>query len=434
MNYRFLDFLFSWIFPTKRDRRKFRRLCRTIDNRKTTKQVQLRYKHILNNRPPKDKYNVVFLVNEISKWKYQSLYDAMKNSKKYYPIIVLTIADIQNKLAIEDKKKIIEKSIKFFKMKNMDVRVKYDLTSNKALPLKDLNPDIVFYQQPYDLSKNQAPLEISKYAITAYVPYYLPDFRNLELDCETDFHHKLYRYYVLNEELKQEYEEHLQEINEYSGNLKAVGHTMLDLFKENQEFDDNGYVIYAPHWSIPLATNKNTINISTFDKNGMFILNYAKMHPEINWVFKPHPTLKTALKRIGWTTESIENYYNEWNKIALVSYDSNYVDLFMKSKAMITDSGSFLLEYFVTGKPLLHLISDAAINMPYAQLKKYFDTFYEIRNNEELVKSIENIILNKQDYKANKRKILLENSAFIKENAAQNILKDLDNIFEEAKE
>ena len=117
-----------------------------------------------------------------------------------------------------------------------------------------------------------------------------------------------------------------------------------------------------------------------------------------------------------------------------MSYDSNYVDLFMKSKAMITDSGSFLLEYFVTGKPLLHLISDAAINMPHAQLKKYFDTFYEIRNNEELVKSIENIILNKQDYKADKRKILLENSAFIKENAAQNILKDLDNIFEEAKE
>ena len=73
----------------------------------------------------------------------------------------------------------------------------------------------------------------------------------------------------------------------------------------------------------------------------MFILNYAKMHPEINWVFKPHPTLKTALKRIGWTTESIENYYNEWNKIALVSYDSNYVDLFMKSAIFFASGMSF---------------------------------------------------------------------------------------------
>ena len=119
-------------------------------------------------------------------------------------------------------------------------------------------------------------------------------------------------------------------------------------------------------------------------------------------------------------------------KIALASYDSDYVDLFIESNAMITASGSFLLEYFATGKPLLHLISDATTNMPYKQLKKYFDTFYEIHNKEEFVKYLENVVLNKQDYKADKRKILLENSAFIKENAAQNILKDLDKIFEEA--
>ncbi len=432
VNFKHLSFLLSWIFPTKRDRQIFRNLCNSIENRKYTIKVQENYQKTLKKLSKNNKHNVVFLVNEISKWKYQSLYDAMKNTQNYNPIVALTIADIQKNLDIENKKNIIENNEKFFKNKGIETVIKYDLEENKALSLNDLEPDIVFYQQPYNLPKIQSPEVVSKFAITGYVPYYLPDYRNLELDCEWDFHHKVFRFYVLNEELKQEYETHLKAINEFNGNFKAVGHTMLDLFAQKQNIENKGYVIYAPHWSIAQAGNENNINISTFDQNGLEILEFAKNHPEINWAFKPHPTLKTALKRIGWTDESIENYYNEWEKIALVSYDSDYVDLFLSSKAMITDSGSFLLEYFVTGKPLIHLISESATNMPYKQLNKYFNSFYKVYSNQELEECLSEIILRNQDSKFDERKKLLETSNFSKENAAQNILKDLDCIFKEA--
>ena len=74
---------------------------------------------------------------------------------------------------------------------------------------------------------------------------------------------------------------------------------------------------------------------------------------------------------------------------------------------MITDSGSFLLEYFVTGKPLIHLISDSATNMPYRQLSEYFNSFYQAHNNEELSQFLDEVIINNNDYKFENRKKLL---------------------------
>lgn len=432
INFNFVSFLISWIFPTKKDRQIFRRLCASIENRKSTKVVQARYPKVLKKVTVNKKHNIIFLVNEISKWKYQSLYESMKNSDNYNPVVVLTIADIQKNLDIKSKRSIIERNTIFFKNKGIEVVLKYDLLADEALGLSDLEPDVVFYQQPYNLPKVQSPEVVSKYALTAYVPYYLPDYRNFELDCGYDFHHKLFRFYVLNDELKQEYERYLSDINEYYGNFRAVGHPMLDLFNKKENVENKDYVIYAPHWAIASKKNENNINISTFDKNGELILKFAQNHPEINWVFKPHPTLKTALGRIGWSTESIENYYNEWKKIALVSYDSDYVDLFLASKAMITDSGSFLLEYFVTGKPLIHLIAESACNMPYKQLNKCFNSFYKVYDNQELEECLSEIILRNQDNKFNERKKLLEESKFLEENAANNIIKDLDCVFKEA--
>ena len=46
-------------------------------------------------------------------------------------------------------------------------------------------------------------------------------------------------------------------------------------------------------------------------KYGKDILDYAKSHPEINWVFKPHPRLRTELTYSNvWTKKEVddENY------------------------------------------------------------------------------------------------------------------------------
>ena len=44
---------------------------------------------------------VLFLVNEIAKWKAQSLYDLLESSGRYEPVIGITIADIDVELSTE---------------------------------------------------------------------------------------------------------------------------------------------------------------------------------------------------------------------------------------------------------------------------------------------------------------------------------------------
>ena len=435
MGYKMLSTLLAWTIPNKKDRVAFRNLCDKIDDRKKTKYTIKKYPKIILKLKNKSKLKVIFLVNEISKWKAQSLFDLMLQEEKFEPVIALTIADVQKHLSLAQKKEILDKNFNYFSAKNMPVVVAYNVAKDKAIELKSLGADIVFYQQPYLIPKNQDIEKVSDYALTCYIPYYLPDYKNFELDCDRPFHHKLYRFYVFNKEFEKMYKERFEQEGFESSSIKGFGHTMLDLFRKNESPQANSpeYVIYAPHWSIPGASNENIINnISTFNKNGKHILEFAQMHPEINWVFKPHPTLKTALKRTGWSKAEIDNYYNAWGKLGLVSQDSDYVDLFMKSKAMITDSGSFLMEYFVTGKPLLHLISDLASHEAYVELHKYFETFYKIYTNEEIDKYLQAIVLDNNDVKSEERKKILADSAFLQENTAQNIVKDLNKIFEEA--
>ena len=80
-----------------------------------------------------------------------------------------------------------------------------------------------------------------------------------------------------------------------------VFHQQLNL--KNHKEKEKKYVIYAPHWSI----DDNRTNYATFEWNGKYILEYAKKHPEIKWIFKPHPSLKLRLETQKiMTNEEIE--------------------------------------------------------------------------------------------------------------------------------
>lgn len=432
MKYNLLSVLISWVFPTRRDRNKFRKFCESIDNRAEIKKAQKRYICVANSikKSQKTKIKVLFLVNENSKWKTQSLYDLLEKSEKFEPVIALTIADRQKRASKEEKKKCLEENFEFFKTRNMTCVYAWDIEKNKAKNLNIFKPQFVFYQQPWFLPKIQQPKNVSKFALTCYVPYFVPNYGIMNMDC-SEFHKFLYRNYVLNKDWENLYKNYIGE--DYTGNIVSVGHTMLDdLYLKKDIKNDEDYVIYAPHWSIPCQGNKNDENYATFLWTGKIILNYAKNHPEINWVFKPHPTLKVALKRTGFFSNSdIENYYKEWETVAKPFYSANYMEIFMKSKALITDCGSFLIEYFCTGKPIIHLISDQCSAIPPEPTQKIFNTFYQVKNAGELYNQLENLLQRNNDYKQEERLRILKDLNLENCYAAQNIINDLEKIIAE---
>ena len=86
---------------------------------------------------------------------------------------------------------------------------------------------------------------------------------------------------------------------------------------------------------------------------------FAKNHPEISWVIKPHPTLFTYVVEIKLfpSVEAFAEYLQMWDDLpnAQVYTGAYYQGLFATSDGMIHDSGSFIAEYQFVNKPMIFL-------------------------------------------------------------------------------
>ncbi|MEE6207147.1 MAG: hypothetical protein VZR95_03740 [Alphaproteobacteria bacterium] len=379
------------------------------------------YKGIVERIKKQGKCRVVFYVFEIAKWKTDSLYRLMQKDSRFEPIIVIAMTPGRiNFYSDEEKKERFDKYLAFFKSKGYEVYSGFDLKRNKNLSLKEFKPDVVFYQQHLGNGILNDVVNVRKYALTCYVPYNVPNYVNLEYDYD-NFCRKIFRFYVVNEQLKDYY----ASVNDDS-NMRATGHTALDEFYLNRgKPKENKYVIYAPHFSIMHPHVHNKFYYGTFNYNAKLILKFAQQHPELNWVFKPHPNLIESLRRMLVPEEEINGYYNAWRKIGIVCEDSDYVDMFANAKAMITDCGSFCTEFFCTGKPLIHLIHPISINWPCEAMRPMFDSFYEAHNNEELLQLMDKILLKNEDDRKEERLKVLKELHLGTVYAAQNIMDDL---------
>jgi UDP-N-acetylglucosamine 2-epimerase len=201
--------------------------------------------------------------------------------------------------------------------------------------------------------------------------------------------------------------------------FRVVGHPILDSYSVKDETEKK-YIIYAPHWTVC----GDNLRFGTFKWSGEKMLNFAKSHPELNWVFRPHPLLYNFIISSGFMRQQeIDKYYDEWKSFAVFSEGGDYIDLFKQSYAMITDCGSFLTEYFVTENPVIHLVSEQ-LN-PNSTIQEIDKTYYTAHDSDELIKHLHHVILDKNDYKKEERVKLLEKLNFRNSNSAEKIINDI---------
>ncbi len=365
--------------------------------------------------------NVAFYVYDSAKWKCQSVYDLMTKDERFTPCVFVTKCNAPennfNNQTIDD----IKKTYEFFKSKDMNVKYAYDLENDKFIPFEKMSPkpDIIIYQHPWYVETTQGPVVCSKFALTYYVPYYISDIDN-PIEYDLRFHRYIYRYYVPDEIIRKNYAPNMYDKGE---KLIVAGHPQLDFYLDDKTENERKYVIYAPHWTVC----GDNLRYSTFDWNGYKILEFAEKHPELNWVFKPHPCLYNFLFMSGYMTkDDADEYYKRWHDVGIVCEDGDYMQLFQNSIAMITDCGSFLTEYFFTKQPCIHLVSQYFKGNE--NVKRICETYYNVHNADEMNKFFEEVLIYKNDPKKQERLALLKklnypNSAeFIVEDILKNLL------------
>lgn len=412
------------------------RLYGLLTRLKSESRVQLaRYFHIRAIRKIRSKVRkgerirVLFIDTETAKWKLQSLYEQMQNDIHYEPIVGVSRRDYsENKTTVELMHGISD-ALQFFANEGDNSSIIYDCERSEPINFDKLSPDIVFYEQPWYGPRCHNIWFVHRKALTCYEPYFVPNIGFPEFEAHMEFHRYLGYFFLLNKGWVNEYTKGVPKWF-YSGKLVDVGHTMLDLIaqSDNTELEaKKRTVIYAPHHSL---SSDSLMKIGTFLENGMEILHYAKNHREVNWVFRPHPVLKNVLQKLdGWGPTEQKRYYSEWAAIGLISDGGDYLDLFARSSVMITDCGSFLVEYAATGKPIIHLISKNADREPAMPTRKLISTYYKAHNIEELNKVLELVLVRGEDPMYKVRQAAVKEANLSGQNAAKNIMDFFDKKF-----
>lgn len=335
---------------------------------------------------------VGFVVHSVSMWTVDGLYQLMKNSNNYKPII-LVVPYATSEVNKETKN--------YFQNKGYEVET---LNTSSF----DINSfDVIVYTHPYVADENNINiLSLSLDKLVSYVSYsYILSNKIEKLDmpvyllswkffCDSPFYKELVE----------------KKSRIYSNNAVFCGYPKMDRFFSSlgnsiDMIGDKKVIIYGPHQSV----NYTGIKSATFELNGWYMLYLAeKLKDKVFWIVKPHPLLRIHSVEAGLFNDEkgYDDYLNKWQQTgsAKVIENGDYMEAFKSSSAMITDSVSFLAEYQFTGKPLLLLESGKQTYNEFGNSIK--EILYKCKGNDffEIEAFINNVLLSKDNMKEVRKK------------------------------
>lgn len=116
-------------------------------------------------------------------------------------------------------------------------------------------------------------------------------------------------------------------------------------------------VIVAPHHTI--GNWEGGVNFGNFLQYQDYFLQMPAIYPDMDFIFRPHPLLFTALARASNYGEKKAEAYLAGMRShpnVIVQMGGDYLETFVNSDAMIHDCGSFTAEYLFTGKPVCRIM------------------------------------------------------------------------------
>lgn len=384
----------------------------------------------------KKSIKVLFLVLHDSVWKYEKLYELLKEDKNFIPQLVVVPVVDENNIDWDN----YNRTLNYFNTNKYNCTGTYNELKEEWIDIKtDAKPDLVFFTNPHKLSFDKYHIHNFKDKLTCYSSYAFVVIHLLELHYNQKFHKVLWKYFL---ETKQ-HQTYLSSFNkENQTNGFISGFPGLDkIFDEDfrpqqvwkKHSESKTYkVIWAPHHTIP--GQDSGLNYSSFMLYYQFFIDLLVEHKNIQVAFKPHPLLKTKLyKNEEWGKQKTDNYYNQWSALPNGQLEeSNYIDLFYLSDAMILDSASFIVEYLYFDKPILFTMKDDEIKVRFNSFgKKVFDYLYTGKNNEDLSRFLQNQVIKGNDVMKDKRnaffkeEVLPKNGKTASENIYAQISKEL---------
>lgn len=355
--------------------------------------IQHNHSKALQKVKKKDRITVAFFLIHSSVWKYDRVYNSLKCDDHYDPVIIVCPYMDYGEQGMQQ-----EMSLAYNKFKVKGYKVLKTLNNGVWLDVKKtVNPDIIFFTNPHKITKDEYLITNYLDKLTCYVPYNFGNCHLLNMFHNQPFHNYLWKLFA-ETEIHKQFSVDLafnKGVNVIVTGFPGTDELNNKNYKVNDVWKKSNFgkkrIIWAPHHTID--NNKSFLSFSSFLQYSDLFLDLAICYKDsIQLAFKPHPILRHKLYiHESWGIERTEKYYQEWQKLDNCQLEEgDYIDLFLTSDAMIHDSGSFLIEYLYTTKPVLRTDRDDAIC---DRLNKFGKMAYEMHYHAKSKFDIERFIL-----------------------------------------
>lgn len=353
----------------------------------------------------KEKIKIAFALYDASIWCGDELYNLFARDERFEISILLCLR--ADKPDDEAAKEDFLRGVEQFKAHGLNV-VAVENWKDDA-PAQD----VLIFLSPYFFAFSSEPLPkiLTPKTLITYVPYAL-DVTKYNFFKHAIFHiaWKLFFYSAMS-------------LKAYDKNCRVgmprgfySGHPKIDgFFNVNPKFSfswkiaraNTKKIIWAPHWSI----SEGVMN-STFHWNYKFMYEFAKAHPEISWVVKPHPNLYFSAVKDGLfpSLEDFKEYLQAWDALpnAQVYEGAYYQDVFATSDGMIHDSSSFVAEYQYVDKPMIYLTRSTQKFYELGEMIVKASYTVDGQDLKAIAEMIQRVFIDGDDFKAQERREIFD--------------------------
>jgi len=149
--------------------------------------------------------------------------------------------------------------------------------------------------------------------------------------------------------------------------------SLKDTAKGNNNFideDDKLKIVWTPRWTVD-----PDIGGSNFFKYKDKFVDFAKKNQNSYVLLRPHPLAFENFLNTGlMTSQELDAYKDSYKQSINASIDEekDYLSTFWKSDVLVSDISSILVEYFMTGKPIIYCVGSSGFNKFTSQMAQGF--------------------------------------------------------------
>lgn len=360
---------------------------------------------------------VGFICQYIPAWaKVETIYAMMREDSSFEPYLICLPSNIKNN-RLTDPDSLHNDTYAYFRDHGYSEALNALTGKETWLDLKELDLEYLFYPRPYNhfMPESYTVKQTSKYCKVCLLMYGMEILEEItRITLNRDFMAYVTYYFAENTAVRAvNYQRNRFAHDMGLQKTLCIGMPVLESLNAKRnaqspswEFSKNAFrVMWTPRWTTDLAEGGS--NFFTYYQK---LTAYAKEHPDIDFLYRPHPLTFPHFVETGeMTQQQVDDFKAQCEATPNISLDKEqqYDAAMWQSSVLISDYSGMVPEYFFTGKPLIFCISNMVLTLSDFG-KRMLEGCYVVNDEKELFACLEMLKAGEDPLKEKRGEIIRE--------------------------